>query len=397
MASGIAVWTRAGKSLFMLNLSRKNSPCLQWRSYNISSHTYCKDTAEPPDQETSNETPSIESAAEPPIIKPLTENNGDPEITASKPREKIGFIGLGNMGKNMAANLLQSDYDLVIHDVFPEASITLQKLGAIAASTPAEVAEQCTKIITMLPASAEVKDVFLGKHGIIEAVQKDSILIDSSTIDPSVSKDLYQIFLDKQAIYMDAPVSGGILAAKSATLTFMVGGPAQQFAIAEQLLEHMAKNVVHCGSVGTGQAAKVCNNMLLAISMIGTAETMNLGMRLGLSKSKLAEIINMSTGRCWSSEVYNPVPGVVEGVPSSNKYQGGFAAKLMAKDLGLAQNAATSTKSATPLGSLSHQTYRIMCNRGYGYLDFSSVFQYIREEDDSSPEVNSSDTHDVDS
>ncbi|KAF7237709.1 3-hydroxyisobutyrate dehydrogenase, mitochondrial, partial [Varanus komodoensis] len=161
----------------------------------------------------------------------------------------------------------------------------------------------------------------------------------------------------------------------------MVGGVEQEFDAAKELLTCMGSNVIYCGEVGTGQAAKICNNMLLAISMIGTAETMNLGIRLGLDPKLLSKILNMSSGRCWSSDTYNPVPGVMEGVPSANNYQGGFGTTLMAKDLGLAQNSATNTKTPIPLGSLAHQVYRIMCAKGYAQKDFSSVFQFLREEE----------------
>ncbi|MBN3287037.1 3HIDH protein, partial [Polyodon spathula] len=161
----------------------------------------------------------------------------------------------------------------------------------------------------------------------------------------------------------------------------MVGGVEEEFTAVQELLTCMGTNVVYCGEVGTGQAAKICNNMLLAISMIGTAETMNLGIRLGLDPKLLSKILNMSSGRCWSSDTYNPVPGVMEGVPSANNYQGGFGTTLMTKDLGLAQDSATNTKTAIPLGSLSHQIYRVMCARGYAQKDFSSVFQFLREEE----------------
>ncbi|KAJ3609519.1 hypothetical protein NHX12_024040 [Muraenolepis orangiensis] len=161
----------------------------------------------------------------------------------------------------------------------------------------------------------------------------------------------------------------------------MVGGVKEEYQAAQELLTCMGANVVYCGPVGSGQAAKICNNMLLAIGMIGTAETMNLGLRLGLDPKLLAQILNMSSGRCWSSEVYNPVPGVMEGVPSANNYQGGFGTTLMAKDLGLAQSTATDTKTPVPLGALAHQIYRVMCARGYANKDFSSVFQFLREEE----------------
>ncbi|GFO24168.1 3-hydroxyisobutyrate dehydrogenase [Plakobranchus ocellatus] len=248
------------------------------------------------------------------------------------------------------------------------------------ASSPAEVAQGVSKIISMLPASAEVQEVYGGKDGILSTAQKGTLLLDSSTIDPSVSQEVAKQAETKGAVFMDAPVSGGVNAARDGVLTFMVGGPEGSFAEAKAILDNMGKNIVHCGAVGTGQAAKICNNMLLAISMVGTSEAMNLGIRLGLDPKLLASILNTSSGRCWSSEVYNPVPGVVPGVPSSNDYKGGFGTALMTKDLGLAQNAASSVKANTPLGAAVFQIYRTMVNHGFGGKDFSSAFVFLQEQ-----------------
>lgn len=292
----------------------------------------------------------------------------------------VGFVGLGNMGGHMAQNLIKKGHPLIVYDVTAETTKALQVNGAEVAASPKEVASKCKVLVTMLPASVHVQEVYTGTSGIFSAVQQGSLLIDSSTIDPSVSKQMAEEAKKLGATFVDAPVSGGVNAARDGVLTFMVGSPDQVFLQVKDLLDKMGKNVVHCGPVGTGQAAKICNNMLLAISMIGTSEAMNLGMRLGLDPKLLAKILNMSSGRCWSSEVYNPVPGVVDGVPSSNNYKGGFGTALMTKDLGLAQNAATATKSPTPLGSLSHQIYRIMNNSGYAGKDFSSTFQFLQEE-----------------
>ncbi|XP_053570157.1 3-hydroxyisobutyrate dehydrogenase, mitochondrial [Bombina bombina] len=293
----------------------------------------------------------------------------------------VGFVGLGNMGNPMAKNLLKHGYPVVAYDIFPEACKEFQNSGAQIVDSPGDVAEKADRIITMLPSSANAVEAYNGSNGILKKVKKGSLLIDSSTIDPAVSKELAKSVEKMGAVFMDAPVSGGVGAARSGNLTFMVGGVEQEFHAAQELLSCMGANVIYCGEVGTGQAAKICNNMLLAISMVGTAETMNLGIRLGLDPKLLAKILNMSSGRCWSSDTYNPVPGVMEGVPSANNYQGGFGTTLMAKDLGLAQDSATNTKTPTPLGSLSHQIYRIMCARGYAKKDFSSVFQFLREEE----------------
>ncbi|XP_055515877.1 3-hydroxyisobutyrate dehydrogenase b [Leucoraja erinacea] len=293
----------------------------------------------------------------------------------------VGFVGLGNMGNPMAQNLIKHGYPIIATDVFPESCKAIQDLGAQIVDSPVEVAERADRVITMLPSSPNVIEVFTGVNGILKKVKKGSLLIDSSTIDPVVSKEMAKAAEKTGALFMDAPVSGGVGAARAGNLTFMVGGLEEEFNAAKELLSCMGTNVVYCGGVGTGQAAKICNNMLLAISMIGTAETMNLGIRLGLDPKLLAKILNMSSGRCWSSDTYNPVPGVMDGVPSANDYQGGFATALMAKDLGLAQNSATNTKTPALLGSLSHQVYRMMCARGYTQKDFSSVFQFLREEE----------------
>ncbi|XP_042672853.1 3-hydroxyisobutyrate dehydrogenase, mitochondrial [Centrocercus urophasianus] len=293
----------------------------------------------------------------------------------------VGFIGLGNMGNPMAKNLIKHGYPVIAYDVFPEACKEFQDLGAQVTDSPADVAEKADRIITMLPSSPNAIEVYTGANGILKKVKKGSLLIDSSTIDPTVSKELAKAVEKMGAVFMDAPVSGGVGAARAGNLTFMVGGVEQEFDAAKELLICMGSNVLYCGEVGTGQAAKICNNMLLAISMIGTAETMNLGIRLGLDPKLLAKILNMSSGRCWSSDTYNPVPGVMEGVPSANNYQGGFGTTLMAKDLGLAQISATNTKTPVPLGSQAHQIYRMMCAKGYALKDFSAVFQFLREEE----------------
>ncbi|PVD35852.1 hypothetical protein C0Q70_02821 [Pomacea canaliculata] len=293
----------------------------------------------------------------------------------------VGFVGLGNMGSHMARNLLKKGHPVVAYDAVPQNVLALKADGASVVGSPKEVASQTSILVTMLPASSHVLDVYTGSSGILRSVQKGSLLIDSSTIDPSVAQQIAQESKASCATFVDAPVSGGVNAARDSLLTFMVGAEKEEdFVRVKEILNKMGKNVVHCGPVGTGQAAKICNNMLLGISMIGTAEAMNLGIKLGLDPKLLAKILNMSSGRCWSSEVYNPVPGVVEGVPSGNNYKGGFGSALMAKDLGLAQNAATLIKAPTPLGSLSHQIYRIMVNSGYAEKDFSSAFKFLQDQ-----------------
>uniref|UniRef100_A0A671L0A6 3-hydroxyisobutyrate dehydrogenase n=1 Tax=Sinocyclocheilus anshuiensis TaxID=1608454 RepID=A0A671L0A6_9TELE len=302
-------------------------------------------------------------------------NAAQVSIRSMASKTQVGFIGLGNMGNPMAKNLMKHGYPVIASDVFPESCKELRELGAQILDSPADVADKADRIVTMLPSSPNVIDVYTGPNGILKRVKKGSLLIDSSTIDPAVSKEMAVAAEKLGAVFMDAPVSGGVGAATSGKLTFMVGGPEEEFNAAKELLSCMGANVVYCGQVGTGQAAKICNNMLLAIGMIGTAETMNLGIRLGLDPKLLAKILNMSSGRCWSSDTYNPVPGVMEGVPSANNYQGGFGTTLMAKVCFVF------TFTPVPLGSLAHQIYRMMCARGYASKDFSSVFQFLREEE----------------
>eukprot|EP00088_Acartia_fossae_P044066 TRINITY_DN4670_c0_g1_i2.p1 TRINITY_DN4670_c0_g1~~TRINITY_DN4670_c0_g1_i2.p1 ORF type:complete len:342 (+),score=89.46 TRINITY_DN4670_c0_g1_i2:54-1028(+) len=296
--------------------------------------------------------------------------------------DKIGFIGLGNMGRGMAVNLLQKGNSVVAFDVVDSNLATVVEQGAEAANSPGAVAEQCSKVITMLPNNQIVQGVYQGPDGVLAAIKEGGLLIDCSTVDPALSKDLAAAAKNQGVDFVDAPVSGGVNAAAAGTLTFMCGAETQDtFNTAQQLLEHMGAKIIHCGGVGTGGAVKICNNMLLAVSMIGTSEAMNLGINLGLDPKLLADIMGSATGRCWSVDTYNPCPGVLPNVPSSNDYKGGFGTALMTKDLGLAQDAATRAGAATPLGSLSHQIYRTMCNNGFAEKDFSSAFKFIQKKD----------------
>jgi len=292
----------------------------------------------------------------------------------------VGFIGLGNMGKGMAENLVTKGHPVLAYDVTADAVSDIVGKGAQGASGPAQVAAGSERVVTMLPNNAIVETVY---KEVLDNAISGSLLIDCSTVDPALSKQLSQEAQAKGCQFVDAPVSGGINAASAGTLTFMVGAESEEtFAAAEILLKNMGAKITHCGGVGTGGAVKICNNLLLAISMIGTSEAMNLGIKLGLDPKLLASIMGSATGRCWSVDTYNPCPGVLDNVPSSNEYCGGFGTALMTKDLGLAQDAATRTKAATPLGSVAHQMYRVMCNAGYAEKDFSSAFQFLREKDD---------------
>ncbi|CAJ0958674.1 unnamed protein product, partial [Mesorhabditis belari] len=295
----------------------------------------------------------------------------------------VGFIGLGQMGAHMARNLIKHGHKLIVYDVNAKVLEQFKADGATIAKFPADVAAASKDIVTMLPSSPHVKLVYTGDGGLLETLQPNSLCMDSSTIDQMVSVEMALALRQKQASYVDAPVSGGVVGAQNATLTFMVGGGDEQpvFDRAHTFLSKMGKNIVNCGKVGNGQAAKICNNMMLGISMIGVSETMNLGIRMGLDAKLLASILNTSSGRCWSSDTYNPVPGVIEGIPPSKEYQGGFGSALMAKDLSLAQNAATATHAPTPLGSMAHQIYRLLAqDPNFSQKDFGVVYQFLKEE-----------------
>lgn len=293
--------------------------------------------------------------------------------------DTVGFIGLGNMGRGMAENLVTKGHNVLAYDVTSSSVDSLVAKGAKGAADPGEVAESSSRLVTMLPNNAIVEAVYTE---VLSRVSPGSLLVDCSTVDPALSKALALRAREKGCQFVDAPVSGGVNAATAGSLTFMVGAEtAEEFAAAEKLLGFMGAKITHCGAVGTGGAVKICNNMLLAVSMIGTSEAMNLGIKLGLEPKLLAGIMGSATGRCWSVDTYNPCPGVMENVPSSNGYKGGFGTALMTKDLGLAQDAATRAQAATPLGSLAHQMYRVMCNAGYAEKDFSSAFQFLKEQD----------------
>lgn len=291
---------------------------------------------------------------------------------------KVGFVGLGNMGGHMARNILKKGHKLTVFDINKLAVSKLVEAGAQAASSAAELSGEVDVLITMLPSNQHVLDCYTSDNGILSTARKNVLLIDSSTIDPSVSQTVSKEAKKRDARFIDGPVSGGVNAAKDGTLTFMIGGSSANFEASKSILEAMGSRIVYCGDVGMGQAAKLCNNMLLAISMIGTAEVFNLGQRLGLDAKVFNSIVNSSTGRCWSSEMYSPIPGLLPNVPSTSNYEGGFSTMLMTKDLSLAQTIATRTETVTPLGSLAYQIYRLLVTHGLSQKDFSVVYQFLK-------------------
>ncbi|WP_426958195.1 3-hydroxyisobutyrate dehydrogenase [Muricoccus radiodurans] len=288
---------------------------------------------------------------------------------------RIGFVGLGNMGAPMARNLVKAGHTVAVFDLSAEAMRRVD--GALAAASAAEAAKGAEFVLTMLPAGRHVRDAWLGAGGIAAATDPTAVLVDCSTIDVATARD---VAAAAGRPFLDAPVSGGVMGAEAGTLTFMVGGPSDAFARAEPILSAMGRSVVHCGEAGAGQAAKACNNMLLAVSMIGTCEAFILAEKLGLSHEALFAVASKSSGQCWSLTTYCPVPGPVPGSPANRDYRPGFAASLMLKDLGLAQEAAEGSGADTPLGARALDLYRRFVEEGGGEVDFSGIIRMLRAE-----------------
>jgi 3-hydroxyisobutyrate dehydrogenase len=287
---------------------------------------------------------------------------------------EVAFIGLGNMGLPMALNLLKAGFGVSGHDlVATQVEKFVAGGGASQSDTLAAVA-QAKIVITMLPASKHVESAYLGDNGILAHARAGTLLIDCSTIAPDAARKVAAAAAERKLTLLDAPVSGGTAGAAAATLTFMVGGPAEGVAAARPYLEKMGKAIFHAGTHGAGQTVKMCNNMLLGIQMIGTCEAIRLGMANGIDPKLLSEIMSKSSGRNWALEVYNPCPGVMENVPAGRNYGGGFGVDLMLKDLGLAVENSLSTGSSTPMGSLARNLYNVHSKSGAGALDFSSIF-----------------------
>ncbi|KAE8695530.1 putative 3-hydroxyisobutyrate dehydrogenase [Hibiscus syriacus] len=302
--------------------------------------------------------------------------------------ENVGFIGLGNMGSRMADNLLKAGYKLTVHDVNCNAMKKYSDMRVSTKQTPFGVAEASDVVITMLPSSSHVLNVYHGPYGLLEGgnILRPRLLIDSSTIDPQTSRRLSASISNcslkekrenwESPVMLDAPVSGGVVAAEAGSLTFMVGGSEDAYLAAKSLLLSMGKNAIFCGGPGNGSVAKLCNNLAMAVSMIGVSEALALGQSLGISADVLTKIFNSSSARCWSSDSYNPVPGVMQGVPSSRNYSGGFASKLMAKDLNLAAASAEEVAQKCPMTFLAKNIYREICKDAHETEDFSCVFRH---------------------
>ncbi|SEA56175.1 3-hydroxyisobutyrate dehydrogenase [Alkalimonas amylolytica] len=291
----------------------------------------------------------------------------------------IAFIGLGNMGGPMAINLVKAGHQVKAFDLSLEALATVKAEGAEVAASAADAATGADFVISMLPAGKHVLGLYLGEQGIAAQIKPDALVMDCSTIDADSARKLGAGLAEQGIAFIDAPVSGGVGGAKAGTLTFIVGGSEADYQRAVPVLQGMGKNIFHAGAIGAGQVAKICNNMLLSILMVGTSESLQMGIDNGLDPKVLSEIMLKSSGRNWTLELYNPCPGVQENVPASNQYQGGFMVDLMAKDLGLALEAATQSQSSTPMGALARNLYVAHQRAGHGKLDFSSIFKLFEK------------------
>lgn len=287
----------------------------------------------------------------------------------------IAFIGLGNMGGPMAANLVKAGHKVVAFDLVAASRDQAKADGAAIAESSAGAVKGADVVVTMLPAGKHVLGVW---NEIVPAMAKGALIIDSSTIDVESARQAHALAKKHGVSSIDAPVSGGTGGAKAGTLTFMCGGEDKAFAAAKPVLEKMGKKIVHCGGAGAGQAAKICNNMILGISMIAVGEAFVLAEKLGLSHQALFDVASTSSGQCWSLTTYCPVPGPVPTSPANNDYKPGFASNLMVKDLTLAQDAADTSGAVTPLGKHAQQIYQAFDAAGHGGVDFSGIIQHVR-------------------
>ncbi len=292
----------------------------------------------------------------------------------------IGFIGLGNMGGPMAVNLHKAGHQVKGFDLSPEALELAQQAGIEASDDLSAAVDHVDVVITMLPAGKHVKAVYCEENGLIATVGENTLLIDCSTIDVETAREVATQAEQAGLSMLDAPVSGGVGGAVAGSLTFMVGGSDAAFAQAEPYLAQMGKNIIHAGGAGTGQAAKICNNMILGVSMIAVSEAFVLAEKLGLDKQKLYDISSTASGQCWALTSYCPVPGPLPASPANRDYQAGFTVAMMLKDLRLAQEAANASGATTPLGHEAMNLYSQYDEAGKSHLDFSAIVKHIRKD-----------------
>ncbi|GGI87566.1 3-hydroxyisobutyrate dehydrogenase [Legionella impletisoli] len=290
---------------------------------------------------------------------------------------KIGFVGLGHMGLPMAVNLMKAGHELIGFDRKSDTMTALQREGGSIAESLTTLAKSADVLITMLQTGEQVKAVCLGDEGLFAAAKKGTLFIDCSSIDVASSRDVQEKAYEQGHFALDAPVSGGVAGATAGTLTFMVGGKEEAFGKAHPILLAMGKKIIHTGPAGSGQAAKICNNMILGITMIGVSEAFVLADKLGLSAQKLHEVVSNSSGQCWTMNQYVPVPDVLDQVPANQDYKPGFTAAMMLKDLKLSQQCAEQSGVKTPLGAKAKQLYQSLVNEGMEALDFSAIIKLI--------------------
>ena len=290
---------------------------------------------------------------------------------------RIGFLGLGNMGRPMALNLVKAGHEVTGFDLSAGACKASADAGLTIAANATDAVKNADIVITMLPAGKHVVDAYSGAMNLLGVAPKGALFIDCSTIDIASARAASAAAAAAGMLSVDAPVSGGVGGAAGATLTFMVGGADDAFAKAKPILEAMGKKIVHCGGAGNGQAAKICNNMILGISMVAVSEGFVLAKKLGLSEQALFDVASTSSGQCWSLNTYCPVPGPVPTSPANRDYAPGFAADLMLKDLKLAQEASRTAGAVTPLGASAAQLFELFAAQGHGALDFSAIVTFL--------------------
>ena len=289
----------------------------------------------------------------------------------------IAFLGLGNMGKGMALNLLKANHDVHVYDVKLEVLEGLVKHNFVIHKNIISAVKNADTVITMLPEGKHVKEVYLGDEGVIKNVKSGAILIDCSTIDITSLKEVENAAKSEELVMLDAPVSGGVVGADQGTLTFMVGGKKEHFDLIVPLLENMGNKVVHAGNIGAGQAAKICNNMILGTTMIALSESFTMAKKLGLDLNTFFEISSKATGMSWAMLNHLPVAGIIDTAAANNNYKPGFAATMMLKDLSLAQETASSVDLETPLGALTQKLYKDFTESGNGNLDYTAIIKMI--------------------
>ena len=298
---------------------------------------------------------------------------------------KIGFIGTGTMGQPMLANLVKKGFAVVAYDAVPAALAGAVKAGAAAAASSAEAARQSELVITMLPSSSHVEAVYLGPGGVLEGIAGGRLCVDMSTIDPSVSRRVAAALAAKKVRFLDAPVSGGVPRATDGTLAIMVGGDARDLEEARPALAAMGANVIHVGAVGSGEVAKLCNNLIAGVSAVAVSEAFRIAEGFGVDAKVLTDVISKSSGNTWVMEHMHPVPGLVARSASSHDYAPGFMTDLMAKDLGLAVNAARELRVPVVVAPAAQQVLRLASSHGLGRKDFTEIYTFLKPSDDKAP------------